>query len=275
MQKLSRPEQYKKYKKYIESEKLASLFDWQRDEEYLPGTSLFIHTESDERFPFPPHIKDLIRLHKIVRSKKPAIILEFGVGYSTIVMADALHKNGRGKIFSVDASEKWVIHFKDNLPAHLADHAEFLYSEVKTGTFAGQLCHYYTKLPDVVPDFIYLDGPNPRDVQGQINGLTFQGSGRTPVAADCLLMEPTLLPGTYILVDGRTNNVRFLARNFKRDYAIRRSRKDDVTTFELLGRGDLLGLDFYQTTPALIKWLRVFFTRLYAVWMMLRSKNPS
>jgi hypothetical protein len=47
-------------------------------------------------------------------------------------------------------------------------------------------------------------------------------------------MESTLLPGAFILVDGRTNNARFLARNFQRPFRRRYDRKADITTFELV-----------------------------------------
>jgi hypothetical protein len=62
-------------------------------------------------------------------------------------------------------------------------------------------------------------------------------------------MESTFLPGTFIIVDGRTNNARFLERNFKRNYKVKWSREDDVTTFELieerLGKYNILGSDFF------------------------------
>ena len=46
--------------------------------------------------------------------------------------------------------------------------------------------------------------------------MTFQCDERTVMAADLLLMESILLPGTFILVDGRTNNTRFLKNNFQK-----------------------------------------------------------
>jgi hypothetical protein len=105
---------------------------------------------------------------------------------------------------------------------------------VQVGNFNGQLCHYYVNLPDIVPDFIYLDGPDPKDVNGDINGLSFKCDERTVMAADILLMEPTLLPGTFILVDGRTNNARFLERNLLRNFRIKCNKESDVTFFELI-----------------------------------------
>ena len=42
---------------------------------------------------YNPEIIDLSRLYNYVREEKPFTILEFGVGYSTIVMAQALYEN--------------------------------------------------------------------------------------------------------------------------------------------------------------------------------------
>src|ERR1700693_796610 len=40
-----------------------------------------------------PNWSDLAPLHTAVRARKVLTVLEFGVGFSTIVMADALNKN--------------------------------------------------------------------------------------------------------------------------------------------------------------------------------------
>lgn len=219
---------------------------------------------------FPPDIEDLVRLHKLIQKRKPFTILEFGVGYSTLIMADALQKNyclfqkinnkkkskiyvgetNRFKIFSVDASQKWIDNFKQLIPIELQNFIHITYSEVKIGQHNTQLCHYYTQLPDIVPDFVYLDGPDPKDVQGNINGLSFQCNERTVMAADILLMEPTFLPGTFILVDGRTNNARFLEKNFQRKYSTHWNRIKDISTFELkerrLGKKNILAWEYYH-----------------------------
>ena len=211
----------------------------------------------------PPLLPDLSRLHRLIRERKPLTILEFGTGYSTITIAHALHKNRidwerlapKPKLrnrymfqcFTVDASTKWLETSKSRLPSELAHHITFQHSPVKIGTHAGQLCHFYESLPDVVPDFVYLDGPDPKDVEGSIHGLTFKCDERTVMAGDLLLMEPTLLPGTFILADGRTNNCRFLANNFRRNFKMTWDREGDITTFELvedrLGPFNILGSD--------------------------------
>mgnify|MGYP000067699812 CR=1 FL=1 len=69
------------------------------------------------------------------------------------------------------------------------------------------------------------------------------------MAADILLMESILLPGTFILVDGRTNNARFLNNNLQRNFEMSWDKDGDVTCFELkeerLGKYNILGSDFY------------------------------
>ena len=42
---------------------------------------------------YPPIIPDLSRLYNLVRNNKPFTVLEFGIGYSTIVIAQALFEN--------------------------------------------------------------------------------------------------------------------------------------------------------------------------------------
>jgi hypothetical protein len=115
------------------------------------------------------------------------------------------------------------------------DMIELSYSTCEIGEHCGQLCHYYKNIPNVIADFIYLDGPSANDVQGNINGLSFSDCPeRTVMSGDLLKMESTLLPGTMILVDGRMNNVRFLKNNFKRSYVFEYGAKEDVSAFELL-----------------------------------------
>ena len=215
--------------------------------------------------PFPPVAEDLARLHRLIRKRKAFTVLEFGSGLSTIVMADALSKNKADflaleekpelrnrfmfQIFSVESDKQWIEHSQSNFPKHLLEHVNFHYSEIKIDTFNGRICHFYDNLPDIVPDFIYLDGPNPKDVKGNVNGMTFQCDERTVMAADLLLMESILLPGTFILVDGRTNNARFLKKNFQRNFEMSWDKDGDITSFELqeerLGKYNILGSDFY------------------------------
>jgi hypothetical protein len=60
-------------------------------------------------------------------------------------------------------------------------------------------------------------------------------------------MEPTLLPGTVVVVDGRESNTRFLTRNLQRPHHI--TVEADASIIELveprLGRVDVIGVDVF------------------------------
>jgi hypothetical protein len=108
------------------------------------------------------------------------------------------------------------------------------FSECEIGEHNGQICHYYKNLPDITVDFIYVDGPGTNDVKGSINGISFDNCPtRTPLAGDLLRIEPSFLPGTLILFDGRTNNARFFKNNAKRQYVYAHDEEQDVSVFEL------------------------------------------
>jgi hypothetical protein len=166
-------------------------------------------------------------------------------------MADALKKNEDDyytfggpevritkpfKIFSVDASQHWIEVFKNQYSQKFPwfEMIELTFSECEIGEHCGQICHFYKNLPNVITDFIYLDGPSGNDVQGIINGLSFiDCPERTVMSGDLLKMEPMFLPGTMIVIDGRINNVRFLQNNFKRSYNFEYSAGEDISVFEL------------------------------------------
>ncbi len=218
--------------------------------EYLKEQNLFEVLQNAPSHQLPPDWRDLARLHEFARARKSVTVLEFGVGRSTIVLADALRKNKEAwetsgqkpfaqarealfRVYSVDASQEWIQSAQTLLPASLKPHVTFCYSPVEASTFNGHMCHFYQTIPDVVPDFIYLDGPDPAHVQGEVRGLSWKNPDRTVMAADLLLMEPTLLPGTFVIIDGRTNNARFLAHNLQRKWDIVHMEKEDITTMIL------------------------------------------
>ncbi|MDP2641547.1 MAG: hypothetical protein Q8P39_03440 [Candidatus Yanofskybacteria bacterium] len=215
---------------------------------YLDQQGLMSHLRGSEG-QLAPDWRDLARLHSLARKRKVFTALEFGVGRSTVVLADALYQNKREwegvqdkpeikkqdpfTLFSVDASEVWLKNAQMSLPQAIQGHVEFHHSRVTVGEFNGRVCHFFESIPDAVPDFIYLDGPDPLDVEGEAHGLSWKNPERTVMAGDILRIEPTLLPGTFVLIDGRTNNARFLACNLQRQWDIHHYEKEDVTTMEL------------------------------------------
>jgi len=198
---------------------------------------------------FPPEFVDLARLYRLVVSRKCFTVLEFGVGWSTIVLAAAVRENERRWtrtpdrprirnetpfcVYSVDASRKWLDNARGMVPAELSGYTEIRYSSVEAGTFNSRMCHFYEAIPDVVPDFIYLDAPHHENVEGNVSGLSWKNQDRTIISGDLLTMESTLLPGTCVLVDGRTSNARFLECNLQRTWSIFHDVEGDVTMMEL------------------------------------------
>ncbi len=220
-----------------------------------------------------PKFRDLARLHSIVRQRKCLTVLEFGVGFSTLVLADALQKNKTDwaeaddlpeireafpfSLHSVDSGDKWIEATKNILTDRLKDLVQFYNSPVKVDHFNGKMCHFYEQLPDVVPDFIYIDGPDPATVKGEINGQSWNNPARVVMSADLLLIEPFLMPGTLVLFDGRTLNARFLASHIYRNWDIYRTEGTDVTAMELceMPLGQLnLNLMKYQLGDSIHKW---------------------
>lgn len=218
--------------------------------QYLEKQGVLKYLEGVKKGQLEPDYCDLARLHQLVISRNVFTILEFGIGWSTIIFADALKKNEEKwknfknkndfrnnnpfKVFSVDSSKGWIDVVNELIPNYFKTYIEISYSEVEATLFNGRICHIYKKIPDIVPDFIYLDGPDPADVKGNVNGMSWKNLERTVMSGDVLLMEPIFQPRTFILVDGRTNNARFLANNLQRKWIVKHDQKGDVTTMELM-----------------------------------------
>ncbi|MCW5745890.1 MAG: hypothetical protein KIT36_06795 [Alphaproteobacteria bacterium] len=224
--------------------------------DYLDGVGVLTLLRGGNAGEIPPVLYDLYNLHRQVRSRRPRTILEFGVGFSTIVLAHAMDMNLRERpqaepakakgapppahqLWSVDANAAWIENARGKVPEPLRRLVTFHHSDVQAIELAGQLCHRYTKLPNIVPDFVYLDGPDPGDVKGEVNGLSFtlaHGGPRQVVAADIVLMEPSLRAGFFMILDARFNNMHFLRHNLRRRYRVRVDRVNRLSTFELLER---------------------------------------
>ena len=194
-----------------------------------------------------PCMPDLARLHLMVRRLKCFNVLEYGVGFSTLVIADALSKNRvdwlsekdkprirKNHLFTVncyDAEPGWLGSFEAFLPSRYKDFVILNHARVVTGQFNGRQCHFYEELPSGSFDLIYLDGPSPSSVQplDRLSASLWNYSDQLPMAADLLSIENFLIPGTAILVDGRTANARFIQSNFYRNWGVCRNDNSDVT----------------------------------------------
>lgn len=207
---------------------------------------IFQAVDPEHKTPYPAELDDLIRLHYLVTSRKVATVMEFGVGKSTVVLNHALLHNESihgeffktktraahpFKCFSIDDSQHWIemtqLSFGD-LPC-----VNFHFSVCRMTTFNDRACTMYDDLPNICPDLIYLDAPHQSSPLGNINGISTNYSDRMPMAADILLIEHFLVPGTLIVVDGRTANARFLKANLQRKWQYDYMPEFDQHFFEL------------------------------------------
>ncbi len=241
----------KNYKNYFFKNKLNIPLNININSEKLHfkkyNPAAFDFAKEYNKTPLKPELDDLCRLHYLVRNRKVTTILEFGVGKSTLIFDDALKKNykefnktivkekmiRRSNMFechTVDDQAKWINNIKKNFKTKKVI---FHKTNVKMTTFAGRRCTLYDKLPKISPDFIYLDGPARFSARGNVKGWTTNFSDGVPMAADILSIEHFLMPGTLIVVDGRTANARFLKSNLQRDWIYTHDDKFDQHFFEL------------------------------------------
>lgn len=261
----------KSYKNYLQKYPLHSLINVDI-KSYGPlekkiTRSTYYSVDPNSKEPYTAELDDLIRLHYLVISRKVTTILEFGVGKSSIIFDDALKINKKKfgnyiiknlrrsnpfQCFSVDNNKKWMSILKKTARTKLI---KYNHSNCKVSTFNGRICTFYDKLPNICPDLIYLDGPDQFSPEGDIRGVNTRHIDRLPMSADILAIEHFLLPGTLIVVDGRTANSRFLKTNLQRNWSYHYSSKYDQHFFELLEKplgiynkkqiDFCLGKDFY------------------------------
>ena len=237
------------YEDYLKKYPIHSLFNTKISSLGSLGEKIirpnYYSVDPNLKEPFSIEIDDLIRLHYLIISRKVTTILEFGVGKSTVVFdyaltlnktlhADFVKKNLRRsnsfECHTIDNSKKWLENCK---ASNKTDLVSYNYSECETGSFNGRTCTFYKELPNICPDFIYLDGPDQFSPHGSVRGVNTAHPDRMPMAADLLSIEHFLLPGTLIVIDGRTANARFLKSNFQRNWCYWYAQDFDQHFFEL------------------------------------------
>lgn len=198
--------------------------------------------------PFPPRLDDLARLHYLILTRRVLNVLEFGSGYSTVIMASAMTLLRRKfgvwasshlrvqepfMVYSVEEDQRFAIITRSRLGTLLDDYAKVFRSSVSIIELNHRFATVYDWIPNVSPDFIYLDGPSQFASTETVHGFSLDVSCRMPMAADIIRIEFFLEPGTMILVDGRTANARFLRSNFRQNWSYEHDQIGDVHFFEL------------------------------------------
>ena len=242
-------EELKSYKNYLVENSIHELLDVDLDDygevDKKTVRPIYYSVDPNLEEAYSAELDDLVRLHYLVTSRKVTTILEFGVGKSSIVFDHALNLNKQNytsfvegnlrrsnpfQCFSVDNNEEWISVCKKTATTSLVNYHQ---SQCFVSTFNGRVCTYFDNLPNICPDLIYLDGPDQFSPSGDVRGVTTKHPDRLPMSADILAIEHFLLPGTLIVVDGRTANARFLKTNLQREWSYSHHEEFDQHYFEL------------------------------------------
>lgn len=203
------------------------------------------NSDSANQITMAPNFQDLYNLYFKARINRSVAILEIGSGWSTLALSLALIENEISfshetsfrhpnlfTLMTVDASS----YFQDIACARLERIVEFIphknnikvipiKSDAQMTLLNNQICHTFLNIPPFTADFIYLDGPDCAQVQGDYMGMHVRFGNKLnnnlyglPMSGDLLMLEPYMWPGTIIVIDGRGANARFLQNNFKRNW---------------------------------------------------------
>jgi len=208
----------------IKAKQLASKFRNENDAvNYLESRSIFLRefiaTEKEEVL--MPKYRDLARLYYACETIKAKNILEYGCGFSSYIFHSFLN-------LTQNEDEKkrnfQIIEVHENYLKTATDRFEETRNSLIINPSLAKVfldksrndgSHFYDAKYSILPDLIYLDGPDPAD----INGSCFTNcSQRLPISSDILTIESWLLPGTIVFIDGRVANVRYLQKKLTRDW---------------------------------------------------------
>lgn len=236
---------YKKYIKKFFFERILDLnIDFSKSIKLKKNVDSYHSVTPNLTTPFSPKLENLCRLHYLVIARKVCTILEFGTGKSTLIFNDALtinkkkytnfvNKQLRKSFFechTVDSNIFWVKKMRLN---YNLKNVRYYITDVEMGTFNDRICTFYKKLSNVCPDFIYIDGPDQYSPKNSIRGIFTGHPERLPMIGDILALEYFFLPGTLLVIDGRTANARFLLNNLQRDWVYSHNQNFDQHFFEL------------------------------------------
>ncbi len=222
--------------------------------DFFKSKDIYKYFVSGHKDEYTFELIDLKNIFELITSRKPKCVLEFGVGFSTICITLALKENEKngffGHLYTVDADKFWIKNTENKFPSDLKKYVTFHYSPCSVSTVNHQLVSTFDILPNISPNFIYLDGPNTESVRGKIRGLSFgekipdprsdrmiktrEGNmlNRRIVASDILLYESSSPSDFFVLVDRRYVNTNFLINNLKYKYTLKKDLAFGIVTFE-------------------------------------------
>lgn len=194
-------------------------------------TELDVNRKLENRSPMAPVLDDLESLYRIVDLTNRTTVLEFGCGWSTLVLAAAMKKqheklgglgsfrrNNPYQVWSLDDQKEFVDVAKERIPLNLQEYVFFEVAPVQMVEWNGRYATQYQRLPLINPDFIYIDAPEQFQTSGELCGWSTRHKDLMPMSCDVLKIEHFLTPKTIIVVDGRGANARFIKSNLQRNW---------------------------------------------------------
>ena len=108
--------------------------------------------------PYEPELDDLFLLHRYIILFKRMTVLEFGTGWSTLVMANAvrynkikyaqniknLRLNNPGEIHTIDNEKKWLKNTK-KISKKYSKNIKYHFSEAYMNSLNGKICTSFKK----------------------------------------------------------------------------------------------------------------------------------
>ena len=258
-----------KFPKKISDKKIKEFFKNKRLDFFLkqPKQKHMKTNQLKSKTLYQPELNDLYRIYHFIVLNKRTTVLEFGCGWSTLIISEALNflrkkyfkdvkklrRNNPFELFVIDNEKKYLNIAKKNLNRYLKQNktrVNYHFSNANMTIYNRRISTEFKTLPKCNPDFIYLDGPDQFNIKGKAKGINIGHIDFMPMTCDILKFENFLQPGTIILSDGRKANTRFLKTNFKRNWFYKEDEESDQVIFYLiekpLGYVNKKTLDFYK-----------------------------
>ena len=151
----------------------------------------------------------LAELARLVRERRPDLVVELGSGLSTVVISAALMRNGKGKLVSIDHDAGWADKTRRHVQsANLASWCEIRHAPLEDcGICPGERWYALDALGDLdAIDLVFIDGP-PADFSAGIRRPAFP------------LLWPKLAPGGIFVIDDADRAAeRSMAEDWVRDH---------------------------------------------------------
>ena len=159
---------------------------------------------------FEPDYCDLYNIFKLVRKIKPAVSLEVGSGYSTLIFAEALKKINKKKNMSrihycLEQDEAYLNKIKKYQNLEKSNYVKFIKTDLIIKKISNKKVSICKNFPNININLFYEDRTNHDEF---------------PIAGDALFIEKRMPNDYTICIDGMIDTVNFYRKNLGRSYSI-------------------------------------------------------